>query len=487
MSHFYPLDIQLQKDHTSQVLSHFLQFNGSFQSMENMASIVNSTPNASIKVPSSKYLIKKAIPPAITSEIHIECSNCQNYIASASSNTSCDECNRNINTSSSDYFVHLPIKQQLILSIERNFDEISFYSSTVTQSDQMCDIHNAQIFKSAQEYFPNSILLPLIINTDGVKVFNSNQKSLWMIQAAQAYLPPNKRYLPQNILIIAAHFGSKKIKMPMFFFPLLKELRDIVDMGGIMIERNGKKFNFTPFILCCSCDLPAKADLQEMVGHSGRYGCSYCLHPGVTVKPDKNRKAVLRFINDNKNYQLRTHDSVISTYDRLGSLPINGIKNICCLVSAHKFDLIDGFAIDVMHCVHLGVVKKFLSLWLDASNKSMPYYIKKKNQIILSSRIINIKPIAEILRKPKSIFQKGEYKANEFRSLLLYYLPFALPGLLDNQYVQHFRLLSYAIYTLSKKEILFSEIEMASHQLNEFVEKYERIYGKSNVTMNVHL
>lgn len=192
--------------------------------MENMSNIVNSTPNASIKVPCTKYQIKEAIPPALTTEIHIECSNCQNYIPSVSSNVHCDKCDRIINTSNSDYFIHIPLKQQLILNIDRNFDEILSYHSSVTQSNQMVDIHNAQIFKSTQECFPNSILLPLIINTDGAKVYNSNQKSLWMIQAGQAYLPPSKRYLPQNVLIIAAHFGSKKNKNASFFLSIIERI-----------------------------------------------------------------------------------------------------------------------------------------------------------------------------------------------------------------------------------------------------------------------
>lgn len=104
-----------------------------------------------------------------------------------------------------------------MLSIEKNLDEILLYYSTVLESSEMCDIHVAEIFRKMQQYFPDSILMPLIINTDGAKVYNSNHKSLWLIQAGQAYLPPNKRYLVKNILLLAAHFGSKK-KMATFFF-----------------------------------------------------------------------------------------------------------------------------------------------------------------------------------------------------------------------------------------------------------------------------
>lgn len=96
--------------------------------MENMASVINSTPNASIKVPCTKYQIKKMIPSKLQSELHIECSACRNYILSiGSSNVNCDKCNRTVSTSNSDYFVYLPIEQQLLLSVERNFNDIAFY------------------------------------------------------------------------------------------------------------------------------------------------------------------------------------------------------------------------------------------------------------------------------------------------------------------------------------------------------------------------
>lgn len=61
-------------------------------------------------------------------------------------------------------------------------------------------------------------------------------------------------------------------------------------------------------------------------------------------------------------HALRTNLDVIDTYGRLCSEPINGIKNVSCLVSTQNFNLIDSFAIDQMHCIHLGVMKKLLNL-----------------------------------------------------------------------------------------------------------------------------
>lgn len=149
--------------------------------------------------------------------------------------------------------------------------------------------------------------------------------------------------------------------------------------------------------------------------------------------------------------------------------------------------IVDGFAIDVMHCVHLGVMKRLMSLWLKPKYKENAFLINKQHQALLSNKIICLKPVPEIIRRPRSIFKRGDFKANEYRSLLLYYLPIALDGLLDSRFVKHFRLLSSAIYILSKDYITSDDINQARKQLHQFADEFETMYGKSSVTMNIHL
>lgn len=62
------IDIVLADEQTSRVLCHHLQFDGSYRSTESMARIINCTPNASIKIPSTKYSLKKSIPAALSIE-----------------------------------------------------------------------------------------------------------------------------------------------------------------------------------------------------------------------------------------------------------------------------------------------------------------------------------------------------------------------------------------------------------------------------------
>lgn len=66
--------LDLVREQTHRVISHHLMFGGSYQSLVyNANDVVNRTPNGSIKIPSTKYKIKKFMEPIFKSEIHIKC------------------------------------------------------------------------------------------------------------------------------------------------------------------------------------------------------------------------------------------------------------------------------------------------------------------------------------------------------------------------------------------------------------------------------
>lgn len=272
-----------------------------------------------------------------------------------------------------------------------------------------------------------------------------------------------------------------------FFYPLLNEVNDIQINGGINIEKDGKKYNFLPFILQSNLDLQAKKDVQQMVGPIGYFGCGYCLNPGYPVKANQKARPVVRFIRTNEEILNRTHDGTLKIYKNLKSSHTYGIKNISCMIAAKHFDLINSFSIDYLHAVLLGVVKKIILLWLDPMNHLEIFYFSKKKQTALDNRVMSIKPPLEISRKPRSFKDRADFKGNEFRSLLLYYLPFSLKGLLPEKFIKHFLLLSSSTYILLEENISYENISFAEKNLNDFVNKFEELYGQKNVTMNVHL
>lgn len=478
--------VDIVKEHTERIVSNGLQFNQPYKSIEKMADIVNITPNASIRVPHTIYKIKKMVKTDFTFQYYVECSQCKSYSTSSSNDMrlKCDSCESDIKRTISNFFVYIPLEQQIRKSLDEKFDEVMGYKPE-DDGNFMTDVHHSLQFIKAETKYASSKILPFTVGTDGAVVDGSG-KSLWAIQLYQNYLKPNMRYTPANIIVVGLWYG-KKPNMKQFFLPLMKDIRYIIESGGIHIEKKQQRFCFMPLIMSACCDLPAKADVQEMKGHGGYYSCGYCFHPGVAIKPAKNEKSVVRYIKRAKDDPLRTHKAFLETYARLKSSPINGIKAISCMVALDDFDLANGFSIDYMHCILLGVTKKLFGLWLDSKNHNEKFYIHPKHQAILSSRIKNIRPTFEITRKPRSISDRDNFKANEYRSLLLYYTRHSLYGLLSARYIDHFQLLSSATYTLLLEKISLDDISMAECKLEQFADEFEDLYGSKNVTLNIHL
>lgn len=138
-----------------------------------------------------------------------------------------------------------------------------------------------------------------------------------------------------------------------------------------------------------------------------------------------------------------------------------------------------------MHNILIGVTKKIIKLWISGKDKSLR--INKRLLLVLNKRLLSIRPISEINRKPRIINDFGQFKANEFRSLLLYYLPVCLSGILGAKYITHFRLLSRSVYCLLKTEISDEELIEVENDLEQFVNDFQTLYGKKNMTMNIHL
>lgn len=299
---------KIVKNHLKRVVNHFLNHRQSYSGLEDVCEIVNETTKADSKIPSTKYLIKKMIQPSFQSKIYIECTDCKKTSVATSNSMEC--CGKRLETSNTNHFITVSLKEQLSRSIQDNFEEIiSFIPSN--DQDIICDVHDSIQFRRAQAKHPIKIL-SLTVNTDGAAIYRTVfDKSVWPLQLKQNYLLPKNRSKTSNIIVAALYFGKKNPDMHQFFYPMLLELKEIQDNGGICIERNGQKHIFMPIITHCCCDLPAKAKVQCSPSHSGYNACGYCLHPGMLDKPQNKsqlkQKAYVRYIY--KDSPARTHES----------------------------------------------------------------------------------------------------------------------------------------------------------------------------------
>ncbi|XP_061191006.1 uncharacterized protein LOC133199160 [Saccostrea echinata] len=168
----------------------------------------------------------------------------------------------------------------------------------------------------------------------------------------------------------------------------------------------------------------------------------------------------------------RTHASVLE--DGLlactTSRVINGIKGLSPLCLLSVFNMVAGFVPDYLHNVCQGVTRQFTSLWLDTHNKGKPFYIGRQWEE-LDRKLLKLKPPFEITRRPRSLSTRRFWKASEWRAFLIFYALIILRSILPQQYVNHFFLLVFAIYTLLQSSVTLDEVDCAERALRKFVQQ----------------
>lgn len=192
------------KCHTKNVIQHCLRSNQSYKNFEKTTELINATPGAKFHIPSTMFRIKKFIDP-FGVQFHIWCSGCEMYSPTTSTIAECISCSIKLKRANSKYFVVLSFEKQLKKSIADNLDEIlSYREHLLNSSDSIRDVHDGIQFKKAQKEYPHAIILPLTVNTDGARMYNSGNESIWPIQIYQNYLHPRIRilwlsdFIPEN-------------------------------------------------------------------------------------------------------------------------------------------------------------------------------------------------------------------------------------------------------------------------------------------------
>ncbi|XP_057318048.1 uncharacterized protein LOC130663030 isoform X1 [Microplitis mediator] len=136
-----------------------------------------------------------------------------------------------------------------------------------------------------------------------------------------------------------------------------------------------------------------------------------------------------------------------------------------------------------MHSVLLGVVKQFLSLWMNSGGKCS---IKNKVNDI-DAILLNIRPPQFFNRMPRTITEYARYKASEFYNFLLFYSVPVLIDILPKVYFQHWLLLVISIFNLLKQPItIFPDLSITEILLKLFVRDIGTLYTDEAYSYNVH-
>lgn len=459
-------------------------------------------PGAAVQIPTTRYRLLKEFMQNVTTNcyVSIKCKGCKKYFKQpflSSESIACISCRTQLQRSEYNYFVHFDVRGEITRLLQRNWKEVTTFirEKHGERSDCISDIHNGTLLESILQ--EDVFTLSFVLNSDGVKPKKSNHGTLWPVQLICNVLPPHLRFNKSNIIISDLYYGEKKPDLNDYFGSFAEDIEDIEENG---ITVNDLKFRV--YVTHGTFDLPAKSEFQQLTQYNGNFGCGYCTHPGQSVD------GFIRYPFTSTPYPLRTDSQMTCAMHKLDEAEsthcssarkrqkkatpqkrrIEGVKGVSTMILFKKFDLVFSFCIDYMHCVLLGVMDDLLELWLSSKNHTKDFYIKPASQRVLNDRLLKIKPCDFISRLPRSLDDRKLFKASEYRSLLIYYLPVILRGMQSSsKYYQHFMLLSSSIYMFLGVNITDEVLNTGEDRLNQFVQQYEELYGLSAINMNTHL
>ena len=234
----------------------------------------------------------------------------------------------------------------------------------------------------------------LSFNIDGVPLFVSTKDQFWPILCT---------FLNYEPFLVALYFGRTKPD------PVQDYLADFIDewqrlaATGITYGDRNYEIKLKAFI----CDAPARAYIKCVKGHVGYYSCERCIIQGTWKKRvvfNSTDNFPRRCSQDFKNLLYEDH--------QIGISPLINADIPC----------IEPFALDYMHLVCLGVMKRIL-VFLTGTFTDQPKAcrLSKQQQNLVSSRLQSFNGLmpSEFARQPRPLAELDRWKATELRQFLL--------------------------------------------------------------------
>lgn len=308
--------------------------------------------------------------------------------------------------------------------------------------------------------FPGNHIL-LQWNVDGIPIFKSSSLEFWPI------LGKCSNVTDKHPFCIAIFCGKgKPAPLNVYLHEFVLEQQDLVQNGLVL---NSQQYTVGTELF--TCDAPARAFLKMITGHTSTYACERCKIKSVFI--DKKH-----FFPIGKRYEKRKDSDFY--------LPLsneNHIKDKSPLLQLH-IGLISQFALDPMHLIYLGVMRRLLLKYVVEGKR--PFKLSKHTIAIMNKEISSFKIPSEFGRKIRPLIDIRRWKATEFRFFLLYCGVICLKNKMNDRAFSHFLLLHVSCFILCSKHLCQQLIDVAEKYIIQFVDDSAKIYDQYFVSYNVH-
>lgn len=452
-------------------------------------------------LPQSRYFLDKLFNPDGAATYHLLCNQCRSYIGTYKKKvdqvfncTSCDNLVHVNKLKNTDFFITLNISLAIKNLLERHWTEYSRIMNRLSEENVYTDFYDGKLYMEFVQTLEPAIrrlFVTLCFNADGAVVFKKAGHSMWLLQIMLNELPVNTKL--STPITFGIWFGDSKPNMNVFLKPFVAQMNELA-RTGVKCHVAGEEKVVKVFALCCCVDSAARAPIQGISQWNGNFGCSWCLHPGVSVKindkPDC-KTTYMKYPVRNPRPQDRTHDAAIRDMmigternRRDKTLTCHGFKQSSQLILLDKFNIVSGFVPDYMHLGPLGVARQFTNFWFAGTKEGCSLKIHEKE---IDDILFTLTPPRQVARLSRPISQRTHWNAREYENWILFHSPLIIKKYFTQQeYVGHWLKFVEGLYILLKHRVTDDEINVAHNLLESFVEDTERLYGIRMMSYNVH-
>lgn len=392
-------------------------------------------------IKASKYSVLKTLQEkeSLNMSYHVYCPTCSFYIGKTDHLKGfmlCQICKKDVNTAvKANYFMTLSLESQLKqLLQDTNIAEMILnyrFSRSKENRNNLEDIYDGTVYKRLSSHgnvlsHPENFSFSFF--TDGVALGKqSRKKTLWPIYISINELPPKER--SKTMMLCGLYVGPEDPDQSVFLKPFVEEANQLSNRGFAWTHK-GKEMISKVIPLIAIADSVARCKLLNLQTFSAHYGCTFCYQ-----KQTRTLKR-LKFTIPATPVKERTVEShaqdLVKVYDqRFASKEedrvVKGVKGPSCLQDLHYFNLFEGFVVDYMHNIPLGVVKTYFTLITDSTRMKFWYTLENEQFAmedvlsLIEERLKTITPPSSITRTPRSVKDTANWRANEWRSFLLFY------------------------------------------------------------------
>ena len=308
-----------------------------------------------------------------------------------------------------------------------------------SQDNVLSDVYDGNVWKHFQYdsdglpflAAPNNYLL--MLNCDWFQPFTHTPFSVGVLYLAIQNLPRNLRFKRENILIVGIMPGPTEPSgdINTYLEPLVRDLEHL--WTGITIRQHGNSTKIRAAISCLACDVPAARKVGGFVGHRGNRGCTRCYKTFPTAHfgdyPDYSgfHKTDWETRSHGLHVWYACQQKKAKTESERKSIESEFGARYSLLYELPYYNAITSCVIDPMHCLFLGIAKKFFKVWM-----ANDYLSSEKLQII-QEKVNSFKCPPDIGRIPHKIASRfSGLKADQWKSWTLHFSLYAMKGLIPS-------------------------------------------------------